>query len=43
MGMGLVPKEFAQVGTALEIDARGTVLPAKVIERPFYKEGSVRR
>jgi len=43
MGMGYVPKACAEVGTALEIDARGTMLPAKIVERPFYREGSVKR
>ncbi len=43
MGMGYVPPELAAVGTRLEIDARGTPLPAVVVERPFYKQGSVKR
>ena len=43
MGMGFVPPELAEIGTPLAIDARGALLEAKVIERPFYKKGSVRR
>jgi aminomethyltransferase len=43
MGMGFVPPQVAAVGTPLAIDARGTLLPAVVVERPFYKEGSVKR
>jgi aminomethyltransferase len=43
MGMGYVPREFAAIGTEIEIDARGARLSARVVERPFYKEGSVRR
>lgn len=43
MGMGLVSPQYKEAGTALEIDARGTRLPARVVERPFYKQGSVRR
>jgi glycine cleavage system aminomethyltransferase T len=43
MGMGYVPKELGGVGTQLQIDARGTLLGATVVERPFYKEGSVKR
>ncbi len=43
MGLGFVPVELAEVGTRLEIDARGARLPAQVVERPFYKEGSVKR
>jgi aminomethyltransferase len=43
MGLGFVPPDLAAVGTRLAIDARGTSLPATVVERPFYKEGSVKR
>jgi aminomethyltransferase len=43
MGMGYVPPTLAAVGTRFEIDARGTLLPAVVVERPFYKQGSVKR
>ena len=43
MGMGYVPPAHAAVGTPLEIDARGTMLEARVVERPFYKRGSVRK
>ncbi|MCK4414107.1 MAG: glycine cleavage system aminomethyltransferase GcvT [Candidatus Eisenbacteria sp.] len=43
MGMGYVTPEHKAVGTQLSIDARGTALAARVVERPFYKEGSVRK
>ncbi|MFH1143907.1 MAG: glycine cleavage system aminomethyltransferase GcvT [Candidatus Eisenbacteria bacterium] len=43
MGMGYVGPEFTAAGTALEIDARGSMIPARVVERPFYKDGSVRK
>jgi aminomethyltransferase len=43
MGMGYVPKELAAVGTDLLIDARGVLIKATVVERPFYKDGSVKR
>ncbi|MBD3237502.1 MAG: glycine cleavage system aminomethyltransferase GcvT [Candidatus Eisenbacteria bacterium] len=43
MGMGYVPPDQTAVGTELEIDARGTRLPARIVERPFYKDGSVKR
>ena len=43
MGMGLVPLQYAEVGTPLGIDARGALLESKVVERPFYKHGSVKR
>ena len=37
IGMGYVPIELAEVGTSIEVDAKGKRLPAKVIELPFYK------
>jgi aminomethyltransferase len=43
MGMGLVRPELKEVGTAIEIDARSTRLSARVVERPFYKQGSARK
>jgi len=43
MGMGYVPPEFADPGRTLEIDARGALLEARVVERPFYRGGSVRK
>ncbi|MBM3316227.1 MAG: glycine cleavage system aminomethyltransferase GcvT [Candidatus Eisenbacteria bacterium] len=43
MGMGFVTPDLQEVGTAIEIDARGARLAARVVERPFYKQGSVRR
>jgi len=43
MGMGFVPKDFTAIGTELEISARGKMLKAKVVQRPFYTEGSVRK
>jgi aminomethyltransferase len=43
MGMGLVPPAFKALGTPLAVAARGGTLEAQVVERPFYKEGSVRK
>jgi aminomethyltransferase len=43
MGMGLVSPGWNEIGTAIEIDARGTRLAARIVERPFYTQGSVRR
>lgn len=37
IGMGLVASSVAAHGTALEIDLRGTRIPAKVVPTPFYK------
>jgi aminomethyltransferase len=43
MGMGLVAPEWKEIATGIEIDARGTRLAARIVERPFYTQGSVRR
>lgn len=43
MGMAYVPKGSVSVGDTLEIDARGTMLKAEVVDRPFYTKGSVRK
>ncbi len=43
MGMGFVRPDLAEVGTELRIEAGKGLLEARVVERPFYKEGSVKR
>lgn len=40
IGTGYVPSELAVVGTLIGIDVRGKVLPAKIVETPFYKTSS---
>jgi aminomethyltransferase len=35
--MAYVPPANAAVGTMLEVDLRGTLLPATVVKLPFYK------
>jgi len=42
LGMGYVEKAFAANGTALEIEAGSSTLPARVTARPFYTRGSHR-
>lgn len=37
IALGMVPPKLAAVGTALEIDLRGALLPAVVAPLPFYK------
>lgn len=37
LAMGYVNPQFASVGSALDIDVRGTKLPATVVPLPFYK------
>ncbi len=40
IGMGYVPVEAAEPGTAIQVDVRGKLRPAEVRERPLYrKEG----
>jgi aminomethyltransferase len=41
IAMGYVSPEFAQVGTELQIDIRGQVEPAQVVELPFYRRNKV--
>jgi aminomethyltransferase len=42
MGLGYVPPELSTVGTELSVDVRGEKVPARVVQRPFYKEASHR-
>ena len=37
IAMGYVTASLASVGTELQVDIRGTLTPAKVVELPFYK------
>ncbi len=43
MGMAYVPVAMKAEGTELSIDARGRTILARVVERPFYKDGSVKK
>ena len=40
VAMALIPKEYSEVGTALEVDVRGRKVPVEVIPLPFYKRQS---
>jgi aminomethyltransferase len=40
MGLGYAPPELAALGTELAADVRGTQVPVRVVERPFWKHGS---
>jgi glycine cleavage system aminomethyltransferase T len=35
--MAYGPVNFSAIGTQLDINLRGTVIPAEVVELPFYK------
>ncbi|UCE64860.1 MAG: glycine cleavage system aminomethyltransferase GcvT [Nitrospirota bacterium] len=39
IGMGYVSTEHSQVGTSLQIQVRGRLVPAVVVKPPFYKRG----
>jgi aminomethyltransferase len=40
IGMAYVPAQLAAVGTSLEIDVRGKMRPAVVMQKPLYRKGS---
>jgi aminomethyltransferase len=42
IGLGLVRSENAPLGARIEIDVRGSRVPATVVKRPFYKNASHR-
>lgn len=42
VGLGYVPPEHGEIGRVLAIDVRGGAVEARVVERPFYKNGSHR-
>ena len=37
IGLGYVPKELSKLGTELNIEIRGKLVPAVVVSTPFYK------
>ncbi|MBO6157866.1 MAG: glycine cleavage system aminomethyltransferase GcvT, partial [Firmicutes bacterium] len=37
VAMALIPKEYSEIGTAMEVDVRGRRVPVEVIALPFYK------
>jgi aminomethyltransferase len=39
IGMGYVPPELTEVGTAIEIEIRGKRSPAVIVKKPIYKNG----
>jgi len=42
VGLGYLPPALAREGTAVGIDVRGRVLPARVARPPFYRKGTVK-
>jgi aminomethyltransferase len=43
VALAYVERDLARPGQALEVDIRGTPAPARVVELPFYKNGTARR
>lgn len=43
IGMGFVPANFAGAGTELTIKTARADIPATVVEKPFYKQGTCRK
>ncbi|HEX6644107.1 MAG TPA: glycine cleavage system aminomethyltransferase GcvT [Gemmatimonadales bacterium] len=43
IGTTYLPAADAKKGTAFEVEIRGVRVPAEVVSRPFYTEGSVRK
>jgi aminomethyltransferase len=40
IGLGYVPPGYAEPGTAIMIDIRGKMVPARIVKPPFYKRAS---
>ena len=43
IGTTYLPADAAKVGTQFEVDVRGKRVPAEVVARPFWKNGSARK
>ena len=38
LALGYVPKHLSEIGTALQVDARGRLIDARIVPIPFYKK-----
>ncbi len=43
IGTTYLPAAAAKIGTRFEVECRGERMPAEVVERPFWKQGTVRK
>ena len=43
IGTTFLPADVAKVGTRFEVECRGERIPAEVVGRPFWKNGSVKK
>jgi len=42
VALAFVKAEHAAIGNTLDVEIRGKLFPAKVVELPFYKNGTAR-
>ena len=42
IGMGYIEKSFYKIDSKIKINIRGKLKEAKIVDRPFYKNGSLR-
>jgi aminomethyltransferase len=43
IGTGYVASEFSKIGDAFEVEIRGKLVPAKVVETPFWKHSTIKK
>ncbi|MDD5644599.1 MAG: glycine cleavage system aminomethyltransferase GcvT [bacterium] len=43
IGMGYVPEEISQTGSIIDISIRGRMVKSRIVEKPFYTKGSIKR
>jgi aminomethyltransferase len=43
IGTTMLPADVAKLGTAFEVECRGERIPAEVVRRPFWTQGSVKK
>ena len=42
VALACVKAEYSEIGRVLDVEIRGKVFPATVVELPFYKKGTAR-
>ena len=43
IGTTMLPAASSKIGTQFEVECRGEKIPAEVVKRPFYTQGSVKK
>lgn len=41
IGIGYVDVNYAKIGTGIDVDIRGRVIPAQIVKTPFWKNGTL--